>query len=65
MTAGNSKEAYTILKALIKTQQHKSAVIEDKIGKILTESTPVLKRWTEYFSELCPDTSLFQGNQKG
>ena len=41
MMSGNSKEAHTILKALTKTQQHKSAVIEDSSGNILTESTAV------------------------
>ena len=52
MMSGNSKEAYNTLKALTKTQQHKSAVIEDSSGNILTESTAVLNRWTEYFSDL-------------
>ena len=56
------------LKALIKSQQHKSAVIEDSSGNILTESTAVLNQWTEYCSdlykyELHPDTSLLQSNQ--
>ena len=56
------------LKALIKSQQHKSAVIEDSSGKTLTESTAVLSQWTEYCSdlynyELHPDTSLLQSNQ--
>ena len=64
----NSREAYNTLKALTITQQHKSAVIEDSSGNILTESTAVLNRWTEYCSglysyELHPDTSLLQSNQ--
>ena len=68
MMSGNSKEAYNTIKALTKTQQHKSAVIEDSSGNILTESTAVLNRWTEYCnglnnSELHPDTSLLQSNQ--
>ena len=42
MVSGNSKEAYNTLKAITKTQQHKSAVIEDSSGNILTESTVVL-----------------------
>ena len=68
MMSGNSKETYNIVKALTKTQQHKSAVIEDSSGSILTESRAVLSRWTEYCSglynyELHPDTSLLQGNQ--
>ena len=56
------------LKALTKSQQHKSAVIEDSSANILTESTAVLIRWTEYCSglynfELHPDTSLLQSGQ--
>ena len=66
----NSREAYNTLKALTITQQHKSAVIEDSSGNILTESTAVLNRWTEYCSGLYnyelhpdPDTSLLHSNQ--
>ena len=44
MMLENSKEAYNTLEALTKTQQHKSAVIEDSSGNILTESTVVLYR---------------------
>ena len=68
MMSGNGKEAaYNTLKALTDTQQHKSAVIEDSSGNILTESTAVLNRWTEYCSglynyKLHPDTSLLQSN---
>ena len=66
--SGNSKEAYNILKALTKTQQHKSVVIEDGSGDILTESTAVLNRRTEHCSslsnyELHQDTCLLQSNQ--
>ena len=35
MMSGNRKVAYNILKALSKTQQHKSAVIKDSSGNIL------------------------------
>ena len=54
--------------ALTKTQQHKSAVIEDSSGITLTENTTVLNSWTEYGSglykyELHPGTSLLQSNQ--
>ena len=49
---GNSKEAYNTLKALTKTQQDKSAVIEDSGWNILTKSTAVLNRWTEYCNGL-------------
>ena len=66
--SGNRKKAYNTLKALTTTKKHKSAVIEDSSGNILTESTTVLNRWTEYCSglynyELHPDTSLLQSNQ--
>ena len=65
---GNSKEDYNILKALTKTQQHKSAVIEGGSGNTLTESTSVRNRWTKncsglYTYELRPGTSLLQSNQ--
>ena len=41
--SGNSKEANNTLQDLTKTQQHKSAVIEDSSGSILTESTSCFK----------------------
>ena len=68
MMLGNSQAAHNTLKALAKTQQHVSAVIEHRNGNSLTESTAVLNRWTEYCnglnnSELHPDTSLLQSNQ--
>ena len=37
MLSGKSKEAYNTLKALTKTQQHRSAVIEDNGANILCE----------------------------
>ena len=68
MMSRNNKESYNALRGLTKTQLHKSAVIEDSSRNILTESTAVLNRWTEYCSylynyELHPDTSLLQSNQ--
>ena len=65
MMIGNSKEAYNTLMVLSEIQQRKSAVIEDSSGNILTESTAILNRRTEYCSglynyELHPDTSLLQ-----
>ena len=56
------------LKALTKTKQHMSAVIEDSSGNILTESKVVQNRWTEYCCgvynyELHQDTGLLQCNQ--
>ena len=47
MTDEIIKEAYNILKSLTKTQQHKSAVIENISGNILTESRAVLNLWAE------------------
>ena len=49
------------LKALTKTRQQKSAVIEDSRGNILTQNTAALNRWAEYCSgpynyKLHPDT---------
>ena len=52
MMSGSSKEAYNTLKTLTKTQQHKSADIEDSSGNILTENTAALNRWTDYCSGL-------------
>ena len=48
--SGNSKETYNTLKALTKTQKHKSAVIEDSSGNILMDSTAVLNRWVDSVS---------------
>ena len=48
MMSWNSKQAYNTLKAPTKTQQHKSAVIENSNGNILTENTSILNRQTEY-----------------
>ena len=50
--SGNSNEVYNIFKAVTKTIQHKSAVIEDSSENILTESAAVLNRWTVYCSGL-------------
>ena len=63
MMSRNSQKACNTFKALVKTQQHKSAGNEDSSRNILMESTAVLNRWTEYCSglynsELHPDTSL-------
>ena len=52
MMSGSSKEAYNTLKAVTKTQQYKSPVIEDGSGNNLTESTAALNQWTEYCSGL-------------
>ena len=52
MMSENSKEAYNTLKALTNMQQHKSAVIEDSSGNILTGSTAVLNQCAEHCSSL-------------
>ena len=46
------------LKALTKSKQRKSAVIEDSSRDILTESTAVLNQWTEYCSDPVSYTHL-------
>ena len=58
-----------IPQALTKTQQHKSAVIENSSRNILMESTAVLNQLTDYCSglynyKLHLDTSLLQSNQR-
>lgn len=65
MTHGNSKKAFSTIKTLTKSQHSKSSVIEDNSGELLTESTAVLKRWTEYCQDLYnyeiqPDKSLLE-----
>mgnify|MGYP006273469667 CR=1 FL=1 len=67
MTKGNSKHAYDTLKKLTKAQQNKSSVIEDCSGNLLTENSAVLKRWSQYCSDLYnhplqPDHSLIDGD---
>ena len=65
MMSESKKETYNALQALTKTQQYKSAVIEDSSGNILTESTAVPNLYSEYRSglyicELHPDTGLLE-----
>ena len=40
------------MKTLTRSQANRATVIEDKDGKLLTEKTAVLNRWTEYCREL-------------
>ena len=49
---GNSKEAYDTIKKITKIEQPRTSVIEDKEGNVITESSAVLDRWTEYCREL-------------
>ena len=67
MARGNSKQAYDTLRKLTKTHQVRSTAIEDNSGELLTESSAVLNRWTEYCQELYnfpiqPDTALLDRN---
>ena len=48
----NSKKAYQLVKDLTTEKQGKSSTIQDKSGKCLTEENGILKRWTEYCSDL-------------
>ena len=48
----NSKRAYHLVKDLMSTKQERTTAIQDKSGTCLTENEDVLKRWTEYCSEL-------------
>ena len=48
----NSKKAYQMVKDLTSTKQGRTTTIEDKDKKCLTEEQEILKRWTEYCSEL-------------
>ena len=48
----NSKRAYHLVKDLTSAKQERTTTIQDKSGTCLTENEDVLKRWTEYCSEL-------------
>lgn len=66
---GNSKAAYATLKTQTKTQQIRSAIIEDKAGSLLTEKAAVTKGWTEYCQELYnspirPDPNILVNSTK-
>ena len=52
LAKNNSKKAYQLVKDLTSSKQRGSNVIQDKRGECLTEEKDVLKRWTEYCSEL-------------
>ena len=53
----NSKKAYQLVKELTSSKQGRTATIQDKAGKCLTEEQDILKRWTEYCSELYTHTT--------
>ena len=48
----NSKKAYQIVKDLTSTKKGRTTTIQDKDGDCLTEERDILKRWTEYCSDL-------------
>ena len=48
----NSKTAYKLVQDLTGTKQERTTIIQDKGGTCLTENEDILKRWTEYCSEL-------------
>ena len=48
----NSKKAYKLVQDLTGTKQERTTTIQDKGGTCLTENEDILKRWTEYCSEL-------------
>ena len=48
----NKKRACHLVKDLTSTKQERTTTIQDKSGTCLTENEDVLKRWTEYCSEL-------------
>ena len=48
----NSKKAYELVQDLTGIKQERTATIQDQGGTRLTENEDILKRWTEYCSEL-------------
>ena len=53
----NSKKAYQLVKELTSSKQGRSTTIQEKAGKSPTEEQDILKRWTEYCSELYTHTT--------
>ena len=63
-----SKRAYHLVKDLTSEKQGRSSTIQDKSGKCLTEEKEILRRWTEYCSELynpesCGDNAVLDCSQ--
>ena len=52
MKKNNSKKTYQLVKDLTSTKQGRTTTIQDKDGKCLTEEQDILKRGSEYCSEL-------------
>ena len=53
----NSKKVYQLVKELTSSKQGRTTTIQDKLGKWLTEEQEILKRLTEYCSELYTHTT--------
>ena len=65
---GNSKVAYDTLRKITQPTRPKISTIGDKHGKILNETTDIVKRWTEYCKELynckCnPDYTILENSE--
>ncbi len=52
MKKNNNKNTYQLVKDLTTTKQWRTTTIQDKHGKCLTEEQDILKKWSEYCSEL-------------
>ena len=52
MKKNNSKKTYQLVKDLTSTKQGRTSTIQDNDEKCLTEEQDILKRWSEYCSEL-------------
>ena len=48
----NSERAYQLVKDLTTVKQGKATTVQDSSGKCLTEEREILKRWTQYCTEL-------------
>ena len=57
LTKHNSKEAYKVVKYLTTDRKSKVSTIQDKRGNCLTEEDKIMKRWTEYCTELYKSSS--------
>ena len=53
----NSKKAYQLVKELTSSKQGRTTTIHHNAGIYLTEKQDILKRWTEYCSELYTHTT--------
>ena len=68
LNKSSSKRAYQLVKHLTSEKQGRSSTIQDRSGKCLTEEQEILRRWTEYCSELysyknCDDNAVLDSSQ--